>query len=177
MGLYTGEMEADPIFPISTDPIAMLEARSELRAMDGAWDRLEGRHRLIVKMRLEGHTWKAAGKAIERSAVRAQQLYRRALHDLREAKERFPPALAREDVEQQMRGWYRALQKQRQDEAKEKLDRLIRIEWYKNLEKERWEQDLALKAAKAERISHESYSSGRIVRNGVEVWPPWPKRG
>ena len=164
-------MEVDPIFDIASDPVAMLEARSELRAMEGAWGKLQDRDRLIVKMWLEGHTQKAAGEAIGRSSVRTRQLRARALNKLSEGywKRKFgkpekwipekwegPPQPTREEIRQR-ENELRAYEERRQEERRYR--------------------DLMQAKAKAARMAYESnYSSGRIVRNGVEVWPPWPKR-
>ena len=47
-------MEVDPIFPISTDPVAMLEARSELRVIDREIDKMQPRYAEMFSRHLMG---------------------------------------------------------------------------------------------------------------------------
>ena len=60
---YAFGMEADPIFPISSDPIAMLEARSELRALLPEVDGLVPRKRKMFVLCVEGWTLQEIGEA------------------------------------------------------------------------------------------------------------------
>lgn len=163
-------MEVDPIFDIASDPVAMLEARSELRALDPILRTLQERDVTILSRRLEGHTWYWTGKAAYICAERARQRHKRAIWHILQS-----------DEAKDLR-WVRGAEqppwqpKYSPPDLSSPPQKPTPTTWMFS-PSVRWDTPAisTLQALEKNRPSEEDCSSGRIVRNGVEVWPPWPK--
>jgi len=175
-------MEADPIFPISLDPVAMLEARSELRALDKTFSRLQERDVRIVEMRAEGHTLREIGAAIGRSQETARVRIYRAMWKLREARWKNAGELERWTPKKHYpkRSF---LDLMRRDSGLRDAERVKCMEGPVPAREAMLQQEREFRASceallkqRREEAELARRRSGRIVRNGVEVWPPWPKR-
>ena len=129
-------MEADPIFPIASDPVAMLEARSELRAFQREFQKLQPRKLKMIARWMEGYTFKEIGKEHGLHGGTVGSHIHHSFWRLRRSQpDHYIHCVYGPEVEYKPEQYHQS-----------KL------------------------------VGENGYSTGRIVRNGVEVWPPWPKR-